>query len=171
MAPDVSHLVGTAIPPVTVRLEHGTAALFAAACKDDNVVYHSEKAASAAGLAGVPVAPTYPFVAPNVNAFTDLQPDFDPAANPGLGAAIALLMAEGGLILHGEQEFIYHRQPLIGDVLVGTGMISDISTKESANGVVMTFIKTETHYADEQGEPVVTSIMTVIHRSAPPITS
>ena len=35
------------------------------------------------------------------------------------------LMANGGLILHGEQEFTYHRPVLAGDVLVGEGRVAD----------------------------------------------
>ena len=31
------------------------------------------------------------------------------------------LMAKGGIILHGEQEFTYHRPVFAGDVLVGEG--------------------------------------------------
>lgn len=166
---DVSHLVGTPIPPVVVQLEQSTVALFAKACKDENPVYQSETASRAAGLLGVPVPPTYPFVVQNLNAFPDLQPPFDAVDYPGVGAALDLLKAEGGLILHGEQEFIYHRQATVGQTLIGTGRIADISTKQGAHGVVMTFIKSQTDYADDKGEPVVTSIMTVIHRSTPPV--
>ena len=48
-------------------------------------------------------------------------------------------MAKGGLILHGEQEFIYHRPVQVGDVLVGEGKITDAYQKES-KGRTMTFI-------------------------------
>ena len=45
--------------------------------------------------------------------------------------AVGPLMAKGGLILHGEQEFIYHRPVLVGDVLVSEGKITDAYQKES----------------------------------------
>ena len=52
-------------------------------------------------------------------------------------------MAKGGIILHGEQEFLYHRPVFVGDVLVGEGHVVDAYTKES-KGKTMTFIVTET---------------------------
>ena len=65
-------------------------------------------------------------------------------------------MASGGLMLHGEQEFIYHRPIAVGDVLVGKGKIVDAYQKES-KGKTMTFFVSETKWSDEAtGEPVVT---------------
>ena len=102
MSADVSHLKGTPAPPHNARLELGLSSRFAAACKDDNAVYSSEKAAAAAGLPGVPVPPTFPFVLQQVAAFPDLQPEVDWSQYPGMGAALGLLKETGGLILHGE---------------------------------------------------------------------
>jgi hypothetical protein len=74
-------------------------------------------------------------------------------------------MANGGLILHGEQEFIYHRPIEVGDVLVGEGKISDAYQKES-KGKTMTFIVSETNWSDDvTGEPVATTRFNVIHRA------
>jgi hydroxyacyl-ACP dehydratase HTD2-like protein with hotdog domain len=69
-------------------------------------------------------------------------------------------------VLHGEQEFEYHRPVVIGDVLVSEGRITDVYEKES-RGKTMTFLVSETRYTDERtGEPVLTSRMNLIHRSA-----
>ena len=74
-------------------------------------------------------------------------------------------MGGGGLILHGEQEFTYHRPVVVGDVLVGEGTVVDAYRKES-KGRTMTFVITETKWVDrETGEPVVTSRFNVLHRS------
>ena len=82
-----------------------------------------------------------------------------------MGRAMGRLMAKGGLILHGEQEFVYHRPVLVGDVLVGEGKIADAYQKESG-GRTMTFIVTETDWTDEKsGEPVVTVRSNIIHRA------
>ena len=79
-------------------------------------------------------------------------------------AALAPLMATGGLILHGEQSFHYHRPVVVGDVLRGEGTIVDAYAKES-KGKTMTFVVTETVWSDaESGEPVVTSRFNIIHR-------
>jgi acyl dehydratase len=75
------------------------------------------------------------------------------------------LMSKGGLILHGEQEFIYHRPVQVGDVLVGEGTITDAYQKES-KGRTMTFIVSEVLWTDEKtGEHVVTARSNLIHRA------
>ena len=43
------------------------------------------------------------------------------------------LFAKGALVLHGEQEFTYHRTPVAGDVLDGVQTITDIYEKETDN--------------------------------------
>jgi N-terminal half of MaoC dehydratase len=73
-------------------------------------------------------------------------------------------MASGGLMLHGEQEFTYHRPIVVGDILTGGGRIADAYQKES-RGRIMTFLVTETEWVDERtGEPVVTSRFNLLHR-------
>ena len=79
--------------------------------------------------------------------------------------ALAPLLAQGGLILHGEQSFSYHRAVQVGDVLKGHGTIVDAYRKES-KGKTMTFVVTETLWSDaETGDPVVSARFNVIHRS------
>jgi uncharacterized protein YrrD len=72
-------------------------------------------------------------------------------------------MQNGGLVLHGEQEFRYHQVVQCGDVLHSQGKITDIYTKES-RGKVMTFIVMENIFKNQAGEPVVTEIFNLIHR-------
>jgi acyl dehydratase len=95
------------------------------------------------------------------------QPPPDPEADSGaVMKVIGGLMGQGGLVLHGEQEFEYHRPVVVGDVLVSEGRITDVYEKES-KGKTMTFLVSETRYTDERtGEPVLTSRMNLIHRSA-----
>ena len=90
----------------------------------------------------------------------------DPDGDPQLMAkTIGSLMAKGGLILHGEQEFEYHRPMVVGDVLAGEGKVLDLYEKES-KGRTMTFLVMETTYRDGRtGEPVLTTRMNLIHRS------
>jgi acyl dehydratase len=74
-------------------------------------------------------------------------------------------MSKGGLILHGEQEFTYHRPVVVGDVLVGKGSIVDAYQREG-KGRTMTFVVVETNWTDERtGDPVVTTRFNVIHRA------
>jgi hypothetical protein len=73
------------------------------------------------------------------------------------------LMKRGGLVLHGEQEFVYHRPIVEGDVLHSEGRIADLYEKES-KGSIMTFIVMETEWRDESDAPVVTERFNLIHR-------
>jgi len=156
-------IIGTSTGTTVVTVERGHVALFANAVQDDSPVYRDPRAAADAGLPGIPAPPTYPFVMGNFGVYPELQTDDAPSANP-LGKVIGPLMANGGLILHGEQEFTYHRPVFAGDVLVGKGMVVDAYKKES-KGKTMTFVVVDTEWSDQgSGEPVCTSRMNIIHR-------
>ena len=110
-----------------------------------------------------PVPPTMAFGWRHMGAFPELQPDT--AGNPHPMMEIIASLRGGGLILHGEEEFEYHRWPVVGDDLVGEGRIADVYEKES-KGRTMTFIVTETVWKDAKtGDPVVTERFNLIHRS------
>lgn len=79
---------------------------------------------------------------------------------------MSALYAKGGLVLHGEEEFRYHRPMVVGDVLIGEGVVTDIYEKDTASAT-MTFIVIETVWRDETNdEPVVTEVFNLIHRLA-----
>ena len=68
------------------------------------------------------------------------------------------------LVLHGEQEFEYHRPVEVGDVLVGEGKIKDLYEKET-DSAHMTFVVMQTQWKDaESGAPVVTEQFNLIAR-------
>ena len=166
---DITRLIGSTLPALNAKLEHGPVANFAKACKDENPIYQSECAAKEAGFAGIPLPPTFPFVVQSWGAFPDIQPPVDPSAG-GINEVIGELMAGGGLLLHGEQEFVYHRPVVVGETLYGTGRVADITTKEGSGGASMTIVKAETEYRNDAGELAVTLIMSLIHRSKAPTT-
>jgi hypothetical protein len=146
-----------------VVVERGPVSLFAAAVGSTSPIYRNLDAAHAAGFASIPAPPTWPFAMEFSGKFEEIQPDDAETKNP-LMAAMGPLMADGGLILHGEQEFIYHRPIEVGDVLIGEGKIADAYQKES-KGKTMTFIVSETKWSDDKtGEPVVTAVFNLIHR-------
>jgi hypothetical protein len=156
-------IIGKPTGRSTVVVERGPVSHFAAAVGSTSPIYHDLEAARTAGFSAIPAPPTWPFAMEFSGKFAEIQPKEAQPANP-LMAAMGALMAGGGLILHGEQEFIYHRPIEVGDVLVGEGTISDAYQKES-KGKTMTFIVTETKWSDEAtGEPVVTAIFNLIHR-------
>jgi acyl dehydratase len=159
----LSKIIGKPTGTTVVTVERGQLALFAHAVKDDSPIYRDPRAAAAAGLPGIPAPPSYPFVMENFGAYPELQTADAPKGNP-MAEVLGPLMANGGLILHGEQEFTYTRPVLAGDVLVGEGKVVDAYVKES-KGKTMTFIVVETAWSDQAtGEPVCTSRMNIIHR-------
>ena len=157
-------IIGQPTGKSKVVVERGPVSHFADAVGSTSPIYHDLEAAKAAGFNSIPAPPTWPVAMEFSGKFKEMQPDDAPTAN-ALMAAIGPLMANGGLILHGEQEFIYRRPIEVGDVLVSEGKITDAYQKES-KGKTMTFIVSETNWSDvKTGEPVVTARFNLIHRS------
>jgi hypothetical protein len=133
-------------------------------------VYRRADAVSAAGLDAVPAPPTFTFAAPYWGAYRadEQPPDPASAASGGGGNPMHKIMgdlyAQGALVLHGEQEFVYHRTPVDGDVLDGVQSITDIYEKET-NSARMTFVVMETVWSDaSSAQPVVTERFNLIAR-------
>ena len=156
-------IIGQPTGKSKVVIERGPVSFFADAVLEESPVYKDPGVARAAGLANIPAPPTFAFAVENWGKFPELQPSDALSGNP-LMKALGPLMAKGGIILHGEQEFVYHRPVLVGDVLVGEGTVVDAYQKES-KGKTMTFVVSETTFVDEKtGEPVVTARFNVLHR-------
>lgn len=146
-----------------VVVERGPVSTFAAAVGSTSPIYRDLDAAKAAGFSAIPAPPTWPFAMEFSGKFEEIQPAGE-TGSP-LMAALGRLMADGGLILHGEQEFVYHRPIVVGDVLVGEGKVVNAYQKES-KGRTMTFFVSETTWTDDtSGEPVVTAIFNLVHRT------
>ena len=157
-------IIGQPTGKAKVVVERAPVQHFADALLSTSPIYHNPEAAKQAGFDNIPAPPTWAFAMEFSGSFDELQPTDAPTGNP-LGAAIGPLMAKGGLILHGEQEFIYHRPVEVGDVLVSDGKITDAYQKES-KGRIMSFIVQETNWCDDKtGEPVVTTRFNLIHRA------
>ena len=164
MAVDTS-VIGKSTGAYKVRVERGPVEFFASAVLDENPVYHDPAAAAAAGFAAIPAPPTFSFAMQHMGAFRELQPaDPTQGVNP-MHAVMGDLYAKGALILHGEQEFVYHRPIVVGDVLAGEGTVVDAYERET-DSAVMTFIVIETAWRDDQtGAPVLTERFNLIGRS------
>lgn len=159
---DVTRFEGASLPPRTVVLERGPVTNFAASLTDANPAHHRPDAAADAGLAAIPAAPTWPLAMEHWGAFPERQPDGADAPDP-MWQLIDALMTGGGLILHGEEEFVYQRPILVGDVLHSTGVLQNIRSKETTSAT-MTFADVTTEWRDNDGHLVVTEIRTIIHR-------
>jgi len=157
-------VIGQPTAKAKVIVERGPVQHFADAVLSSSPIYHNPGAAKEAGFDAIPAPPTFPFAMEFSGKFEEMQPTDAPPGSP-LMTALAPLIAKGGLILHGEQEFLYHRPVQVGDVLVSEGKIVDAYQKES-KGRTMTFVVSETNWSDEKtGEAVVTTRFNLIHRA------
>ncbi len=166
MAISRDDVVGRSTGKANITLERGPLARFAEAVTDESPIYQRLDAAQAAGFADIPVPPTYFFsAAGHWGAFPEEQPaDATPEINPTM-EIIGKLMAKGGLVLHGEQEFTYHRPITVGETLRSEGKVVDLYEKPTGDKT-MTFLVTENEYRDDSGALVLTARMNLIHRSA-----
>ena len=143
-------------------VERAPVTAFARAVKSRDRIYRDPRAALDAGFAEIPAPPTFTFTLAYWGAYPELQDGLEPVES---NAMIDLVGALGpGLMLHGEQEFEYHRPVLVGDVLSGEDVIANVYERQSDTHV-MTFIVTETVWRDrDSGEPVVTARFNLVHR-------
>ena len=163
MAVDTS-VIGKPTGAWKITVERGPVSGFAAALLDTNEVYRNAEAARAAGFDNIPAPPTFTFAMGFWGSFTEHQPE-DPTGgvNPMHGV-MGALHADGALVLHGEQEFTYHRPVEVGDVLRGEGTVVDIYEKDT-DTATMTFIVIRTEWTDAgSGVPVVTEQFNLIAR-------
>lgn len=148
-----------------ITVERGPVSAFARALKDGDPIHHRPDVAREHGFDHIPAPPTWGFAMGLFGAFPEEQPEDapSPGASP-LMEIIGTLMREGGMVLHGEQEFEYHQPLVVGMKLSHEGKVADVYEKES-KGRTMTFVVTENEYRDEAGDLVLTARMNLIHRS------
>jgi acyl dehydratase len=164
MAVDTS-VIGKPTSAAKVIVERGPVSYFASSVKDENPILHDAGAAEAAGFAGIPAPPTFSFAMNHMGRFAEDQPPDPTGGENPMHKVMGQLFSKGGLVLHGEQEFEYHRPIVVGDVLVSEGKVTDMYERES-KGRTMTFIVVETVWRDDAtGEPVVTERFNLIHRA------
>ncbi len=164
MAVDTS-VIGKPTGAHKVRIERGPVSFFARAVLDENPVYRDPQAAKDAGFTDIPAPPTFTFAMQHMGAFGELQPPDPTGGTNPMHSVMGDLYSKGALILHGEQEFEYHRPLVVGDVLSGEGKIVDLYEKET-DSATMTFIVIETVWRDDStGEPVVTEKFNLIGRT------
>jgi hypothetical protein len=152
MAVDTS-AIGAKTGAWRVTVERAPIANFARVLQDTNPV-----------LPDTPAPPTFSFVMAYWGAYAgDQPPDPTSGTNP-MHRIMGELHAKGALVLHGEQEFVYHRPIVSGDVLDGEQSITDMYEKET-DAATMTFVVMETRWTDAgSGDPVVTERFNLIAR-------
>ena len=101
-------IIGEPTSKSKVVVERGPVQHFADAVLSTSPIYHDPAAAKQAGFDNIPAPPTWPFAMEFSGQFAEMQSADAPTGNP-LAKILGPLMAKGGLILHGEEEFLYHR--------------------------------------------------------------
>ncbi|MFF8771490.1 MaoC family dehydratase N-terminal domain-containing protein [Kitasatospora sp. NPDC015120] len=147
MALDPS-FIGRTYPP-TEPYEVGREKIreFAVAVGDANPAYTDPEAAKAFGHPDVIAPPTFPIV-------LSMRASAQVVQDPELGL-------DYSRVVHGDQKFVYTRPVRAGDRLTVTVTVDNI--KSLAGNDVLT-VRGE--IADESGEHVVTSVMTLVARAA-----
>ncbi|MBA2283454.1 MAG: MaoC family dehydratase N-terminal domain-containing protein [Actinomycetota bacterium] len=144
--PALTELKGKDMGRQRVRIEWGPAKTFAVAVTDSSPEHQAEDAI---------VPPTFPFA----------WGYWGTLEGRAGGLPIEQLRGPGRMILHGEQEFEYHRHARVGDVLEGTARIADVYERDTGSAT-MEFYVLETSWTDaSSGEPVVDARFTLIVRA------
>lgn len=151
---------------------------FAAVLQDDSALYRDARVAEKLGFPDIPAPPTYAFVMTHWGTRPELTEEFggDPVPpNPldrnleqlgHIGHVMADLMTDRGpgLVLHAEQEFLYHRPMVVGDVLRGENAVTSTYQRKDKTFVVIETVWTDVRTAT----PVTTARFTAVHLPARP---
>lgn len=139
--------IGKQLPSFRTVAEAGRLRFFAKAIGETNPVYFDESAAHDAGHPGLPLPPTFLF------SLEFEQPDTSWRDEIGI---------ELPRILHGEQQFTYHRVAYAGDVLLFESRIADIYDKK---GGALEFVVRETRVTNQRGEHVADLRSVIVQRN------
>ncbi|MBI2802840.1 MAG: MaoC family dehydratase N-terminal domain-containing protein [Gammaproteobacteria bacterium] len=139
--------IGYTSAPCTLEVEKGRLRLFAIAIGQADPVYSDEAAARAAGHRSLPVPPTFLFC---------LEMD---RPNPyGWFDDVGIPLPK---VLHGEQQFTYHRMAYAGDQLTFTAAIVDIYDKK---GGLLEFVVQDNQITNQHQELVAEFRRTIVVR-------
>jgi hypothetical protein len=159
-------LVGVGIPRSVLVIERGPVEQFARSVLESHPAYFSEPTAAALGFGNIPLPPTFLFSAEHWGTFREGQPPDDPAARTLVELIAALRGGRPGLVLHGGQQFEYHRQVWVGDVLDVEGIVESVEEKPgTAEKPGMSVLVVRTEYRRRQtAELAVTTRSTFLFR-------
>ena len=136
-------IIGNTTPRVVFDVEKGLIKRFADTVGDPNPLYRDEDAAKRTRHGGIIAPPIFPSA---LILATGFPFEFEPRRS-----------------LHGEEEFIFHRQIRAGERLYCQAKVIDVYEREGRSGP-MKFIVTDTEAHDETGASVVTCRMTMVYR-------
>jgi acyl dehydratase len=122
---------------------------FAIAVGDDNPVFFDREVALESGFPDCLAPPTF--------TVTQLVAVPREEREKRLGSGL-----DYSRVLHGEQEFVFTRLPLVGETLKGEMRISKDYTKEGKRGGSMRFVTYESIFTDAGGDEVLRAYYTLL---------
>lgn len=140
--------IGKKFPSVSCDVEKGRLRFFAKSIGETNPIYTDEAAAKEAGYNSLPVPPSF---------FFSLKMDV-----PAPFENYEVVGASLEKMLHGNQQFTYHKDAVAGDTLTFDAYISDIFDKK---GGKMEFLVESTKVTNQRGEHVADMVTTLILRN------
>ncbi len=143
-------IIGRETPGGTLLVTRSRLRAFARATGQTDPLYTDVGAAKQAGHRDLPVPPTFFFS-------IDLE-------LPDPFRSLTDLGVDLRTVLHGEQEFSYHRMAYAGDELSARSRFTDVYTKR---GGALQFLIKETTVTDQDGAPVATLRSTTVIRPVP----
>ena len=138
--------IGMQLAPFRAQPSAHQLRFFAKAIGESDPVYFDESAARDAGHPALPLPPTFLF------SLEFEQPSAEWRAQLGIDVS---------RILHGEQQFSYHRMAYAGDTLLYESRIADIYDKK--NGALQ-FVVRETRITNQKGEHVADLRSVIVQR-------
>jgi len=144
---DRSH-IGREFGVHTADIEKGRLRFFAKATGETNPVYFDEEAAKDAGHPTLPAPPTFLFS-------MDMEV-------PDPFEILKVMDIDLGKILHGTQEFIYHKPVYAGDTISFKSEVTDIFDKK---GGALEFIVKKTGATNQKNELVAEMSRTIVVRN------
>lgn len=141
--------IGTVSEDRFIEIEKGQLKLFAKSTGENDPIYTDEKAARAAGHPALPAPPTFAF------SLNLLAPQKEGPTLLDMGVNLAM-------VLHGEQEFTYHKMMYAGDTMRLKTKVTDIYDKKAGK---LEFIVTETTAHNQHGDLCVSQRCVIVARN------
>lgn len=136
-------------------IERGKIRELALAVGEDNPLFLDPEAARAEGFPDVIAPPTF--------TVTDIWQLLPEERAERLGVDL-----DRARMLHGEQEYLYTRLPIAGEVLRGTVRVYKDTEKKGGRGGKMRVVTFETRFTDAAGQDVLTAYYTSVETATDP---
>lgn len=135
--------------PFELPVDQDKVTEFAVAVGDDNPVFFDHQAALEQGFPACLAPPTF--------TVTQLWAVPREEREERLGSGL-----DYGRVLHGEQEFVFTRLPVVGETLNGEMRIAKDFSKEGKRGGSMRFVTYESIFTDSGGDEVLRAYYTLL---------